>query len=196
MPRPSGSSGKSLGADNGAGRFPYQVGGRTLGSVPGGQIGPPLPFGGSARGWFSAGMPEKALILWPALPVGMGSAYSSRSERLDIVWVLYAGLDACQACKLSTPRVPSLLFSERFSACAQRPRKRMETRRGVTISSTPCSLTRHAPCETEVRNTRTESQFNGKQFHKKKQKAPRTGLSLCGRNRARTYDLCYVKAVL
>ena len=34
-----------------------------------------------ARGWFSAGLPEQALNHRPALPVGRGSAYSSRSGR-------------------------------------------------------------------------------------------------------------------
>jgi hypothetical protein len=72
-----------LWADNGAGRFLYLL------KVD--------RFQGYAGGWFSAGWPEQALNQWPVLPVGKGTAYSSRSRRLKIVCVLYAGLKACQA---------------------------------------------------------------------------------------------------
>jgi hypothetical protein len=78
---------------NGVNRFPYWLR----------HNAPASTFRFLLAGGFLRSLPEKALNHWPALPVGIPTAYSTRSSHLDIVGLLYAGLEACQARQIKNP---------------------------------------------------------------------------------------------
>jgi hypothetical protein len=63
-----------------------------------------------ARGWFSAGLPEQALNHRPALPVGMGAAYSSRSMRCLLCRYYMPVCRLVKQCRYFSRLVDSRLF--------------------------------------------------------------------------------------